>query len=393
MSISPSKFFLTVIFFAMISIFAGCGQQQPPQQISATKVKVIPVLRSNAPMSYEYSGQVIGKGEVKVQSKIAGRIVEKYIRGGQNVTEGQPLYKIDSRQYEANVLQLQAQLAKSKINLSNERLELDRDQRLYDAGAVSEQVLSNQQVKVNAMETDVMAAEASLSKAQEDLVDTVVYAPMSGRLAIDDLAIGTYVTPGSTNLVTIGNNDPIFVQFSISENEYLKFMNADKNRDNTSNQRPVISLTLADGTIYPYDGRFAEADRALTDNTGTLTLRTLFDNPDNLLVPGMFARIVIDGISVPNAILVPERAVQQLLGDTFVLAASAENKSEVKPVKLGEKVGSYYIITEGLKGNEMIIVEGLSKLRDNVPLNPTVVTAADMGFSLENSTKLFDADK
>ena len=393
MSISPSKFFLTVIFFAMISIFAGCGQQQPTQQISATKVKVIPVLRSNAPMSYEYSGQVIGKGEVKVQSKIAGRIVEKYIRGGQNVTEGQPLYKIDSRQYEANVLQLQAQLAKSKINLSNERLELDRDQRLYDAGAISEQVLSNQQVKVNAMETDVMAAEASLSKAQEDLVDTVVYAPMSGRLAIDDLAIGTYVNPGSTTLVTIGNNDPIFVQFSISESEYLKFVNADKNRDNTPNQRPVISLTLADGTIYPYDGRFAEADRALTDNTGTLTLRTLFDNPDNLLVPGMFARIVIDGISVPNAILVPERAVQQLLGDTFVLAASAENKSEVKPVKLGEKVGSYYIITEGLKGNEMIIVEGLSKLRDNVPLNPTVVTAADMGFSLENSTKLFDADK
>ena len=393
MSISPSKFFLTVIFFAMISIFAGCGQQQPPQQISATKVKVIPVLRSNAPMSYEYSGQVIGKGEVKVQSKIAGRIVEKYIRGGQNVTEGQPLYKIDSRQYEANVLQLQAQLAKSKINLSNERLELDRDQRLYDAGAISEQVLSNQQVKVNAMETDVMAAEASLSKAQEDLVDTVVYAPMSGRLAIDDLAIGTYVNPGSTTLVTIGNNDPIFVQFSISESEYLKFVNADKNRDKNPNQRPVISLTLADGTIYPYDGRFAEADRALTDNTGTLTLRTLFDNPDNLLVPGMFARIVIDGISVPNAILVPERAVQQLLGDTFVLAASAENKSEVKPVKLGEKVGSYYIITEGLKGNEMIIVEGLSKLRDNVPLNPTVVTAADMGFSLENSTKLFDADK
>ena len=393
MSISPSKFFLTVIFFVMISIFAGCGQQQPTQQISATKVKVIPVLRSNAPMSYEYSGQVIGKGEVKVQSKIAGRIVEKYIRGGQNVTEGQPLYKIDSRQYEANVLQLQAQLAKSKINLSNERLELDRDQRLYDAGAVSEQVLSNQQVKVNAMETDVMAAEASLSKAQEDLVDTVVYAPMSGRLAIDDLAIGTYVNPGSTTLVTIGNNDPIFVQFSISESEYLKFVNADKNRDKNPNQRPVISLTLADGTIYPYDGRFAEADRALTDNTGTLTLRTLFDNPDNLLVPGMFARIVIDGISVPNAILVPERAVQQLLGDTFVLAASAENKSEVKPVKLGEKVGSYYIITEGLKGNEMIIVEGLSKLRDNVPLNPTVVTAADMGFSLENSTKLFDADK
>ena len=122
-------------------------------------------------------------------------------------------------------------------------------------------------------------------------------------------------------------------------------------------------------------------------------MRTLFDNPDNLLKPGMFANISITGLNIPNAILVPERAIQQLLGDTFVLVANAENKSEVKTVKLGEKIGSYYVITEGLKGDEMIIVEGLSKLRDNIALNPTEVTAADMGFSLESSTKLFDADK
>ena len=390
----PNKILFTMIFFVITVIFAGCGQNQPTQQVTPTKVKVMKVLQTDAPISYSYSGEVIGKGEVKVQSKIAGKIVEKYIRGGQDVTEGQALFKVDSRQYEIAILQAQAQLAKSQTNLDNALTELHRDELLFEDGAIAEQVLTNQRSNCKALRADVEANEAVLIKAQEDLVDTVIYAPMSGRLAIDDVAIGTYVNPGSTTLVTIGSVDPIFVQFSISESEYLKFANAESRQERRNNgAKPIISLILADDKIYPYEGRFAEADRALTDSTGTLVLRTLFDNPDNLLVPGMFARIVIDGISIPNAILVPERAIQQLLGDTFVLVANAENKSEVKPVKLGEKIGSYYVITEGLKGNEMIIVEGLSKLRDNIPLNPNAVTAADMGFKLENSTKLFDADK
>ena len=256
MSISPSKFFISMVILFVITtfIFAGCGQNQPVQQINASKVKVMKVIRTDAPISYEYSGQVIGKGEVKVQSKIAGRIVEKYIRGGQEVTEGQPLYKIDSRQYEAAVLQAQAQLSKTETNLNNARTELERDQRLFDAGAISEQVLTNQQVSVDAQMSEVAANEALLMKAREDLADTIVYAPMSGRLAIDDVAIGTYVNPGNTNLVTIGNVDPIFVQFSISETEYLKFMNSETHQERSSHQGNLltISLSLADGTIYPY---------------------------------------------------------------------------------------------------------------------------------------------
>ena len=401
MSISPGKIFLTVIFLATISIIVGCGKDQPTQQVSATKVKVMKVIQMDAPISYEYSGQVIGKGEVKVQSKIAGKIVEKYIRGGQNVTEGQALYKIDSRQYDIAILQAQAQLAKAQTNLDNALTELNRDEMLFEEGAIAEQVLTNQRATCNALRADVDANEAALIKAQEDLVDTIVYAPMSGRLAIDDVAVGTYVNPGNTNLVIIGAVDPIFVQFSISETEYLKFMSADSRQrqqeeaEQRSNQgsRPVITLTLADDTDYPYDGRFAEVDRSLDSNTGTLTFRALFDNPDNILKPGMFARIIIKGITIPNAILVPERAIQQLLGESFVLVANSENKSEVRTVKLGEKIGSYYVVTEGLKPNDLVVVEGLTRLRDNMPIEFSVVTPDDMGFSIQSKDKLFDTDK
>ena len=395
-----NKIFLITIFFIMTVIFAGCGQNQTVQPISASKVKIMKVIQTDVPITYKYSGEVIGKGEVKVQSKIAGKIVEKYIHGGQTVTEGQALYKIDSRQYEAAILQAQAQLAKAQTNLNNALTELDRDERLFDAGAISEQILSNQRANCKALNADVAANEAMLIKAQEDLVDTIVYAPMSGRLAIDDIPIGTYVNPGNTTLVTIGSVDPIFVQFSISESEYLKFMSAEARQERaeqranqTNSSRPIITLNLADDTVYPYDGRFAEVDRSLEANTGTLTFRTLFDNPDNILKPGMFAKISIEGITIPNAILVPERAVQQLLGESFVLIANAENKSEVRTVKLGEKIGSYYVVTEGLKANDMVIVEGLTKLRDNMPLEVTTVTPNDMGFSIQTKDKLFNADK
>ena len=396
----PNKILFTMIFFVITIIFAGCGQNQSVQQISASKVKIMKVIQTDVPITYKYSGEVIGKGEVKVQSKIAGKIVEKYIHGGQTVTEGQALYKIDSRQYEATILQAQAQLAKAQTNLNNALTELDRNERLFDAGAISEQVLSNQRANCKALSADVAANEAMLIKAQEDLIDTIVYAPMSGRLAIDDIPIGTYVNPGNTTLVTIGSVDPIFVQFSISESEYLKFMNAEARQERaeqranqTNSSRPIITLNLADDTVYPYDGRFAEVDSSLEANTGTLTLRALFDNPDNILKPGMFAKISIEGITIPNAILVPERAVQQLLGESFVLIANAENKSEVRTVKLGEKIGSYYVVTEGLKSNDMVVVEGLTKLRDNMPLEVTTVTPNDMGFSIQPKDKLFNADK
>ena len=254
MSISYKMFIPMLIIFSVA--FTGCGQDQAKtQQVNATKVKIIKALKTDAPIQFEYSGQVIGKGEIKVQSKIAGKITDKFIRGGQNVEAGQPLYKIDSRQYEIAILQAEAQLAKARTNLNNAQTELERDEKLYSEGAISEQALTNQQTAVDAQRSDVALQQALLSKAQEDLSD--------------DVPIGTYVNPGSTNLVTISNVDPILVQISISESAYLKFVNADRSR---ATARPVISLNLADGSEYGYTGQYAESDNSMGDNTGTLVI-------------------------------------------------------------------------------------------------------------------------
>ena len=386
------------IICATALLLAGCGGEDSENQAmeeSSTSVKAIKVLTTDAPLTFSYSGQVVDRNEMKVQSKVNGAVVEKYVKGGQNVVEGQILFKIDDRQYTAAVLQAEANLAKSKTALAKERVDLQRDEELWQSHAISEQTLANQRAAVKSQESEVSANEALLQKAKDDLADTIVYAPMSGKLGIDDVPIGTLATAGSTALATIGVVDPVFVQFAVSEQEYLRLYKGNREAEARGDAEPdyKISLTLADGSKYPYQGEFIEADRTLSNATGTLTIRTIFRNPNGLLVPGMYARVEITGLKFPGAMLVPERALQQLLGETLVIVAQSDNKSAIRKITLGEKIGSYYIVKSGLKADDWVVVEGLTNLRDDMPLEVTQVTAKDMGFSFTPSEEIFDVQQ
>ena len=380
---------MLVLALAASALLAGCGGQKQQAAGGAAQVKAMKVLQQDTPVVSEYAGQIAGKDEVKVQSKVSGRVVEKYFHGGDFVQAGQPLYRIDSRQYESAVLQAQATLAQSQATLANAQTDLGRDQELLASDAISEQQVTTQQANVNAYSAAAAANQALLQKAQQDLSDTVVYAPMSGQVSVDDVAIGTFATAGNTNLVTIGTTDPVFVTFSISETEYLKFRNIQQMQSGSGNGI-TVAIKLSDGTTYPLDGRIVQADRALTQNSGTLTVKALFGNPDGLLLPGMFARVKLTGETVPNAILVPQRAVQQLLDKTFVMVVGADGKSEARKIELGQQVGSYYIVKSGLSAEDTVIVEGLSSLTEGKDLTVTMVTPADMGFSLDEDTTPYD---
>ncbi|WP_288312409.1 efflux RND transporter periplasmic adaptor subunit [uncultured Selenomonas sp.] len=380
---------MLALALAASALLAGCGGQKQQAAGGAAQVKAMKVLQQDTPVVSEYAGQIAGKDEVKVQSKVSGRVVEKYFHGGDFVQAGQPLYRIDSRQYESAVLQAQATLAQSQATLANAQTDLGRDQELLASDAISEQQVTTQQANVNAYSAAAAANQALLQKAQQDLSDTVVYAPMSGQVSVDDVAIGTFATAGNTNLVTIGTTDPVFVTFSISETEYLKFRNIQQMQSGSGNGI-TVAIKLSDGTTYPLDGRIVQADRALAQNTGTLTVKALFPNPNGLLLPGMFARVKLTGETVPNAILVPQRAVQQLLDKTFVMVVGDDGKSEARKIELGQQVGSYYIVKSGLSAEDTVIVEGLSSLTEGKDLTVTMVTPADMGFSLDEDTTPYD---
>lgn len=362
----------------------GCGSQGPAQGGDA-KVKAMRVLQQDAPSTFEYAGQVTGKDEVKVQAKVSGKVMQKYIRGGDTVQEGQPLYRIDSRQYESDLLSAQATMAQSQATLTNAQTDLERDQNLLAAEAISEQTVTTQRSNVASYQAVVDANTAAVRKARQNLDDTVVYAPMSGKLSVDDVAEGTFANAGSTTLVTVGSSNPVYVQFSISENDYLKYMDMmSLNAD--SPEKAKVTIILSNGTEYGITGELVQSDRALADNTGTLKLKALFDNPDGVLKPGMFARVRLAGEPVRNAILVPQRAVQQLLDKSFVMVVDKDNKSQAKTVTLGDKIGSYYIIKAGLAADDTVVVEGLTNLQEGKSLDVQMVTPEEMKFSLTTST-------
>ncbi len=379
--------------FALISVLvcsilmAGCGGGQQ-SRTRATQVKAMNVLQQDTPLTHVYAGQIVGTDEVNIQSRVSGNIVEKYVQGGQLVTAGQPLYRIDDRQYRSAVLQAQATLAQSEATLNNARMDLSRYEQLYADAAISEQTLTTQRAQVSAYEAAAAANAALLRQAQENLDDTTVYAPMTGQLSVNDVGVGTFVSAGTTTLVSMGTSNPIYAQFSLSENEYLNFVEQAAQQSGIGGV--IVQLTLSNGSKYPLTGHIATADRALATNTGTLTLKALFDNPDGLLLPGMFARVSLIGDTIPNALLVPERAVQQLLGKSFVMVVGDGNKAAARTVTLGDKVGSYYVIKDGIDASDIVVVEGLTTLQEGGDLAVTMVTPDEMGFSIDGDDSDFN---
>lgn len=366
----------------LMGVFGGGGGRQ--RAMGAVQVKAMNVLVQDTPLTLEYAGSVKGKDEVKVQARVSGNVTDKYIKGGQYVSAGQALYKIDDRNYRAALLQAQANLAQAQATYNNALIDLQRNEQLLAAAAVSEQVVTTQRAQVAAYQANVDAMAALVQQAQQNLDDTVVYAPMSGKLAVDDVAVGTYAGAGNTTLVTIGSSNPIFVQFSISEGEYLKYVGASVVPGQALPSK-TVQIALSDGSVYPIDGSIVEVDRAMQDNSGSLIVKAQFDNPDGVLVPGMFARAKLTGDTLKGAILVPERAVQQLLGKSFVMIVGEDGKSKAQNVELGSKVGSYCIVEKGLTGKEQVIVEGLTSLTEGMDLAITEVKPEDMGFSLTAS--------
>ena len=371
----------------------GCGSQEE-QHAGKAQVKAMKVLQQDTPVAYNYPGHLQGKEEVQVHARVSGSILEKYFNGGDYVYAGQPLYKLDSRQYETAVISAQAELSKAETNLRHAQEELGRYEVLWKDRAVSEQTLTDKRADVDGYKATVAATQAAVRKAQESLDDTIVYAPMSGRVSVDDVAVGTYATAGATNLVTIGTMDPINIQFSVSETEYLNLLaeametGADIRNDNTP--LPRIKINLSNGKEYPYEGNIVTADRALSTNAGSLTIKATIPNPQGILLPGMFVQVHLVGVKTTNALLVPQRAVQQLLDEAFVLVVGEDGKSISKNVKVGEKVGSYYIIEKGLSPTDVVIVEGLTTLRAGQDIDVTMVTPEEMGFSTTESTEITD---
>lgn len=368
--VRKSAYGMTAIIVLLIA--AGCGGKPATQAPPPAEVKVMQVIQRDTPVTYEYVGQIKAKNEVQIRAKVSGNIVAKLVNGGATVQEGQPLFQIDRRQYESTLLSAQAQLAQAEAALSNSRLDTQRYQKLADQNAIARQTLDTQQSAEQQNSAVVSAYRAKVQQAADDLSDTLIVAPFSGRIDVNDLSIGSFVTAGSTTLATISSLDPVFVQFSMSETEYLRFAQLGRGTSPSEWGRD-LKLVLSDGSQYPITGQIEQVDRGVASETGTLTLKAVFGNSQKLLMPGMFARVVAQGELRKGAILIPQRAVQQLLDKTFVTVVGEGDKAETRPVKMGPRVGNMWVVEEGLTSADRVVVEGATKVQPGTPLKVVMI--------------------
>ncbi|PMP86760.1 MAG: efflux transporter periplasmic adaptor subunit [Thermodesulfobium narugense] len=342
-------------------------------------VKAMKVIVKDTDVYQDYVGQVEAVNDVQIKAKVSGNIVAKYIKGGDLVKAGQPLFQIDKRAYEAAVLQAKAQLAQAIANYENAKLDADRYKILAAKDAVPQQT-SDTAASIAKQDYQIVEAmRANLKQAKDNLSDTLIVAPFSGKLGVgDDLSLGAFVTAGQTVLCTLSSPDPMYVLFSISENDYLNMIKNGVDPIN-SDVGKRIKLVLSDGTTYKYPGKITEINRGLTQNTGTLSIKALFPNPENILVPGMFAKVVLLEGHLKNAILVPQMAVQQILDKTFITIVDNNSKAQMVPVKMGPRIGSLWVVEDGLRPGDNVIVEGFQKAPTGTIVKVIEVTPESLG--------------
>lgn len=368
---------------AGLFVFAGCGNKQAQQQkTGAVAVKSMQVIKRDTPNLYEFTGFVEAQQEANITANVSGKITSKNFNGGDWVEAGQVLFSIDQRTYRANVLNAQAGVASARTELARLEADAQRYAKLYEQHAVSRQAYDLALAQRDQAQAAVKAREALLENAQISMGDTDVRAPFAGKISTSDLSVGNYVTAGQTVLATMSNTNPVRIKFSISENEYLALAKA--HTDAGVNSLQDLKLVLSDGTVYEGSGAVDQVNREISGNTGALTLKARFSNDSNILLPGMFARLQANAGTRKNAVLIPQRAVKEMLYKKFVFVIGNDNKVDMREVTLGARVGKLWLVEKGLNGDETIVVEGIQKVNKGSEVKATAMTEAEL--STESSS-------
>ncbi|KAF0813273.1 Multidrug efflux pump subunit AcrA [Andreprevotia sp. IGB-42] len=350
----------------------GAGGQMPPQEVA-----VITASAGDSSLTRDLPGRIAAYRSAEVRAQVEGILQKRLYEEGSEVKAGQPLFQIDPSTLAANVAAAEAALARAQANADIAKQTLARYQKLVDVEGVSKQELDQANSQSKQALADVLSADAALKKARIDLGHASVTAPISGRTSRALVSEGSLVGRGeATQLTTVEQIDPIYVNFTQSGSEVFKFKQMMKEGKLKAGSAVPVDLILEDGTVYATKGKLLFAEQTVDPATGTATLRAEFANPDRLLLPGMFGTVRLSLGELGGSIRVPQRAVMASPQGQFVFIVGADKKVAAAPVKTGGFSGTDWIITSGLKGGEQVIVGGLQKVGPGAVVNPVAANAS-----------------
>src|SRR5438445_196671 len=371
-----------LLFIAGFSLFlAGCtGSTKAASAPPPPVVQVATVVQQDTPIYSEWVATLDGYVNAQIQPRVAGYLIKQNYKEGSVVRKGQVLFEIDPRPFKAALDQAKAQLAQAEAQLGKASLDVERDTPLAQARAIAQSQLDTEiQAKLGA-QAEVQAAKANVEQAQLNMEFTKVTSLVSGIAGIAQVQIGNLVGPNSV-LTSVSQVDPIKAYFTVSEQEFTDFHRRFPTEASVEEQRKRIplELLLADGNVYEHKGSISFADRQVNPATGAIRIAGLFANPNNLLRPGGYGRVRASAKTQNGALLIPQRAVIELQGSHQVAVVGDDSKVSIRPVTVAERGGNLWIVTDGLKAGERVVVEGLMKVRDGATVKEVLAAPAKAG--------------
>ncbi len=369
----PCNVALPVVVFAIVSFaMSGCKMSHAVIPQIITEVQVAQPIQRDVPVHNEWVATLDGYVNAEIHPQVSGYIIRQDYKEGSVVRKGQVLFEIDPRPFQATLDRAKGELAQAEALLAKSALDVDRDTPLVAQKAIPKAQLDTEIQAKLAAEAAVASGEAAVERAALDLGWTKVTSLVDGIAGIAEVQMGNLVGPNS-HLTSVSQVDPIKVYFPVSEQEYLRAKKLSSSGQPMDLFDSSPELILADGTVYPHKGKILLADRQVDINTGTIRLIAAFPNPGNILRPGQYGRVRIETGMKKNALLVPQSAVKEIQGGYEVALLGPDKKAIIRPVKAGEKVGTMWVIGDGLTSGDQVVVEGVSKVKDGTPVVPKSV--------------------
>ncbi len=359
-----------LLLFMLMGTVSGCKKEAPKTPPPVAEVVAVAVTPKTVPITSPFVAQVESSHQVEIVARVNGFLEKILYREGDVVKAGQVLFIMDQKPFKAQVNAARGEVENRQAQLWTAKANLDRIQPLAAQDAASKSDLDNAVGAVKSAEAAVYEAKSRLEKAELDLSYTTIKSPVNGVSGQALMREGAYLSPVASKLSYVARLDPIWINFSVSQNEMAtNQQEVAKGRLSVpKNMNYDVEVELSDGTRYPHTGKLSFADPSFSQQTGTFLVRAELPNPKGVLRPGMFVKVHVKGAVRPNAVVVPQKAVQQTANGHVVYLANDKGQAELRPVMVGDWVGDEWVINQGLKGGDKIIVEGFQRLAPGAPV-------------------------
>ena len=364
------------LLLATAAVFLMNSCKEKVVQVAAPlEVSVMRVLQQDVNIQSEFTGQTYGQADIQINPRVDGTILSLNFNEGSLVNKGQLLYTIDPLPFQTKVSEAEARVADAQAQLGKAKSDLDMIEPLAKINAVSQRELVAAKSAYEAAQAKIQAAEAGLQNSKIQLGYCRITAPISGLIGISKVRVGDYVTPGPGSVInTISDMTDIRVRFTISEQEFLRiFREVSSGSSALKGTGDSISLKLSDGIMYPYIGKLSFADREIDPTTGAITFEAAFPNPDKMLRPGQYVKVLIVTDIRKQAMVIPQRAVIEMQGIFQVYVVNDSNKVQLQIIQPGPSLANAYVVNEGLKPTDVIAFGGTQLLRNGSVITPKMV--------------------